>query len=94
MLNIGHSFPSACKDPRRAAGGPGGPSLVVTEKRTMEKMMEHFLAHPNPAIYAINKARHERELRERPARFPGSLSTRPASAGSNTKGGNPRKGSK
>ena len=95
MLNIGHSFPSACMDPRRAAGGPGGPTLVETEKRTMEYLnMKHFLAYPSPAVYAINKPRHEREHRERLARFLESLSTRPASAGSNTKGRNPRKGLK
>jgi hypothetical protein len=83
----------ACSFPRQAAGGPGGPTLVETEKRTMEYLnMKHFLAYPSPAVYAINKARHERELRERLARFPGSLSTRPVSAGSNTKGGNLRKG--
>jgi hypothetical protein len=83
----------ACSSPRQVAAGPGGSTMVETEKRTIKYLnMKHFLAYPSPAVYAINKARHERELRERFARFPGALSTRPVSAGSNTKGGNLRKG--
>ena len=46
--------------------------------------MKHFLAYPSPAVYAINKARHEREkcFSAQYARSPGSLNNRSSTVGS------------
>ena len=94
MTRVRHFFPSACMDPRRAAGGPGGPTLVETGKRITKKKMKHFLAYPSPAVYAINKARHERGQRDaHNARSPGNYNNRSSATGSSRNAGDkaPRK---
>ena len=80
-----------------AAGGKGSRVVLLNSKQSavmqIKYRMKNFLAYSSPAIYAINKARHERDQRQAPTTPTAPIFKQP-SAVNNPKSGKKVRGEK